>query len=78
MWSNFYESPHPRRLDKSLSSLSVMWSSMKRPLMEAIKKPIKLVTLVKLALPSPPYGNSDMKSSDKNNEGFIVLEFLEK
>ena len=44
----------PERLDKSLSSLSVMWSSMKRPLMEAIKKPIKLVTLVKLALPSPP------------------------
>ena len=44
----------PERLDKSLSSLCVMWSSIKSPLMEAIKKNIKSVTLVKLALPSPP------------------------
>ena len=51
----------PERLDKSLSSLSSDVVFNEKAANGSHKKPIKSVTLVKLALPSPPYGNSDKK-----------------
>ena len=62
---NFYERPYPRKTrQKSIKSFCDVVFNEKAS-NGSHKKPIKLVTLVKLALPSPPYGNSDMKSSDK-------------
>ena len=44
----------PERLDKSLSSLSSDVVFNEKAANGSHKKPIKSVTLVKLALPSPP------------------------